>query len=143
MALEIHNLQSHLEPDLDLIARAIETASGEKDPEISISIVDDPTIRELNKDHLSHDRPTDVIAFDYREGDTKKLVGEIIVSGETALRVARQKGLDPKAELILYLLHGTLHLKGMDDGNETEAAEMWRLQALYMKELGFNDPIRP
>lgn len=121
----------------------MEIASGEKDPEISISIVDDQTIRQVNRDHLSHDYPTDVIAFDYREGELKKLAGEIIVSGETALRVAKEKGLDPAAELILYLLHGTLHLKGMDDKNETEAAQMWRLQGLYMKELGFIEPVDP
>lgn len=138
MTLEIHNLQTFIDLDLDIIVRAIEMAADEKDPDISVSIVDDPTIHQVNLKHLNHDYPTDVISFDYNEGEkNKKLSGEIIVSAQTACACAKENNLSPREELILYLIHGTLHLKGMDDQDEAGAAMMWRVQKEMMARLGF------
>ena len=80
----------------------------------SISIVDDSTIHRLNREHLDHDWPTDVIsfAFDCEEG---RIDGEIIASIDTAARLAQQAAWHTADELLLYIIHGLLHLAGLDD----------------------------
>lgn len=74
-------------------------------------IVDDGTIRELNRQYLGRDRPTDVIAFP-GDGD---LLGEIACSVDTAGRQARARGVSLINELTLLAVHGFLHLVGHDD----------------------------
>lgn len=81
-------------------------------------IVDDPTIRELNRQYLGHDRATDVIAFP-GDGD---LLGEIACSADTAKRQARARGVPLIDELRLLAVHGFLHLIGHGDLNE----KAWR-----------------
>lgn len=137
MSLELHNLQTILDVDLDLVTRAVRLGAGLDDPEISVSIVDDPEIRKINRDHLGRDHPTDVIAFDYREDEgSADVSGEIIISAETARRVAAERGHEPEAELVFYVIHGTLHLMGFDDQDPEEARKMWRHQEGFMKKLG-------
>lgn len=137
MSLEIHNLQTVVDVDLDLVTRAVRLGAGRDDPEISVSIVDDREIREINRDHLGRDHPTDVIAFDYRDDeDSADVNGEVIISAETALRVAAERGHEPGAELIFYVIHGTLHLMGFDDRDREEARKMWRHQEGLMEKLG-------
>lgn len=93
---------------------------------VSIAIVDDPTIHELNRVHLDHDWPTDVISFVF-ENEAGKVNGEIIASADTASKLAAAAGWDPADELLLYIVHGLLHLAGMDDIEE-EARKQMRCQ---------------
>jgi probable rRNA maturation factor len=89
----------------------------------SISIVDEPTIHRLNREHLAHDWPTDVISFVFT--DTKDTVdGEIIASADTAKRLAFAAGWSATDELLLYIIHGLLHLAGMDDIEPTDRQQM-------------------
>ena len=81
---------------------------------VSISIVDDPTIHRLNREHLDHDWPTDVISFVF-ENDEGHIDGEIIASVDTAARLAEQAACSTEDELLLYIIHGLLHLAGLDD----------------------------
>lgn len=80
----------------------------------SISIVDDPTIHRLNREHLDHDWPTDVISFVF-DNEGGEVDGEIIASIDTAARLAQQAAWPAKDELLLYIIHGLLHLAGLDD----------------------------
>lgn len=80
----------------------------------SISIVDDPTIHRLNRDHLQHDWPTDVISFVF-ENEAQCVDGEIIASYDTAERFYKKAGWRLEDEILLYVVHGLLHLAGMDD----------------------------
>jgi probable rRNA maturation factor len=57
--------------------------------------------------------------------------------------VAEARGLDPMAELVLYVVHGVLHLKGYDDGDPSQAAKMWRQQNQIMKKLGYSADFEP
>ncbi len=86
---------------------------------LSIAIVDDETIRDVNRTHLDHDWATDSISFGYDEDAGELLegdvAGEVIVSAETAAREAREHGNTPRYELFLYIAHATLHLLGHDD----------------------------
>ncbi|MHC4941426.1 MAG: rRNA maturation RNase YbeY [Planctomycetota bacterium] len=144
MPIEIHNLQTHLQADLKLIERAVAMTADRNDPDISIAVVDDEAIQRVNAEYLGSDRATDVIAFNYEEEErAEPLSGEVIVSAETAKRVAEMERRDPGAELILYIVHGVLHLKGFDDKTPEEAAAMWRLQNDLMQRLGFREEFKP
>ena len=84
----------------------------------SISIVDDATIRELNRDQLGHDWATDVISFVFEtleRPDGTHVDGEVIASVDTASRLSVAAGWETRDELLLYVLHGLLHLAGLDD----------------------------
>ncbi len=93
---------------------------GKTSARVSIAIVDDDTIRKLNQRYLQHDWSTDVLSFPL-EQENEFLEGEIVASRETAGRAARQRGCRPDDELLLYVVHGALHLVGFDD--KTAAAK--------------------
>ncbi|MEO8268612.1 MAG: rRNA maturation RNase YbeY [Aureliella sp.] len=80
----------------------------------SIAIVDDETIRRLNAERLGHDWPTDVISFVLEELDDS-VEGEVIASAETATHMCSAAGWSAVDELLLYIVHGLLHVAGMDD----------------------------
>jgi probable rRNA maturation factor len=90
---------------------------------LSIAIVDDPTIHELNRQFLQHDYPTDVLSF-LLDRDQGSLEGDVVVSLDTAARQAAEFGWGTAEELLLYVIHGTLHLVGHDDQDEEARTEM-------------------
>lgn len=102
--------------------------------EIEIAVVDDARIHELNRRHLDHDWETDVISFPY-ELHENFVSGELIISWETASREAQVTGWAGLTELVLYAIHGTLHLVGMDDQDETQRAEMRRAELAVLGQL--------
>lgn len=91
--------------------------------EVGVTLVDDDAIRDLNRRYLKHDRPTDVIAFPL-ERAAEHLEGEIVVSAETARSRAGEYGWRAEDELLLYVVHGTLHLTGYDDRTAEARARM-------------------
>jgi probable rRNA maturation factor len=102
---------------------------------VSIAVVDDPTIHALNVQYLQHDYPTDVLSFVLEQSDTR-VEGELIVSADTALREAADAGWSPHDELLLYVIHGTLHLVGYDDHTPADQAAMVAAEARYLQHLG-------
>ena len=90
--------------------------------EISLAVIGDLQMHALNLQHLQHDYPTDVLSFVYAEGET--LEGEVIVSVETAARQAEVYKWQLEDELLLYVIHGTLHLVGHDDHEEAARLRM-------------------
>ena len=133
--IEIANSQS-LEVDLDFLQRVAERTLAEEQvarAEISIALVDDAEIHRLNRQFLEHDYATDVLSFLFEgevieppgsdaapRGAGMSLEGEIIISVETAARMARELGWSARGELALYLVHGLLHLAGYDDLTDDE-----------------------
>jgi len=99
--------------------------------EISVALVSDVEIRSINSQHLQHDYPTDVISFDLTESDTD-LEGEIIASVETADREAPQHGWLGDDELLLYVVHGMLHVVGLLDKTEPDILEMRAAEKHYL-----------
>lgn len=106
---------------------------------ISLAIVDDVTIHELNRRYLNHDWPTDVLSFvlDNRDGH---LEGEIVISADTAAAAAAEVGWPAAAEQLLYVIHGALHLVGHDDKTATGAEEMRTAEERYLRRFGFAQP---
>lgn len=101
--------------------------------QIEIAIVNDASIREINREHLGHDYATDVITFPY-SSPGEDLSGEIVISAETAAAVAADLGVSVADELALYAVHGILHLLGFDDIAAADAAEMRELERLALAE---------
>ncbi len=95
-------------------------------------IVDDEEMRALNRDWLQRDRPTNVISFPMQEGAgaglQPKMLGDVVVSADTAARDAAEAGISFGDELHFLLLHGILHLLGYDHERGTEA-EARRMEA--------------
>ena len=96
--------------------------------ELSIALVDDAEIRQLNRKFRSVDTPTDVLAFSLLEGEHQghrgAMLGDVVISVETAAAQAavRHRALDE--ELARLLIHGLLHLVGHDHEREDEAKRM-------------------
>jgi probable rRNA maturation factor len=106
---------------------------------VSIAVTDDPTIQELNHRYLQHDYPTDVLSF-LLESGPDWLEGEIVVSADTAVRSAPSYGWSASDELLLYVIHGVLHLVGLDDTTPDAAAVMRRQERHYLQLLGVEPP---
>jgi probable rRNA maturation factor len=102
---------------------------------ISLAVVDDETIHELNRRHLDHDWPTDVLSF-VLEDDGDNLEGEVILSADTAATVADELGNLPAEEQLLYVIHGMLHLVGYDDKSDADAQVMRNAEAHYLQQFG-------
>ena len=100
--------------------------------ELSIALTDDGEIHELNRVFRRRDRPTDVLAFAMREGAVTgksprpghELLGDVVVSVETARRQAARRGRTLEAEVRVLLAHGLLHLVGYDHETKKQARAM-------------------
>jgi len=102
-----------------------------KDADLSLCYVDDAAIRRLNARFLGRDATTDVLAFPLAGGPAPeggRLLGEIVVSVETALAEARRRRIPVDAEIALYTVHGLLHLLGYDDHEPNQRRRMRRAE---------------
>jgi probable rRNA maturation factor len=141
--VEISDTQDHLRVDREELAglvRHVLVQEGHAHGSISIALVDQATIHALNRTHLGHDWPTDVLSFPLSNGDDRVLTGELVVSAEMALTTATEIGVEPSHELALYIVHGLLHLCGYDDAREPEAGRMRRREDEILADLGIPNP---
>jgi probable rRNA maturation factor len=124
MSISIQNRQKKQRIDTGRVRRSLKRLLKElncKNSEISILLVDDDQIREFNKTYLKRDYPTNVISFSMTEGSFghihPEILGDIILSTETAARDALTGHLDFMDEVEFLLIHGLLHLMGYDHEN--------------------------
>lgn len=103
--------------------------------EISIAIVTDPRMHELNRRYLNHDYPTDVLSF-VLEREADRIEGQIIVSADYAAREAIRYGWSADDELLLYAIHGALHLAGCDDLDAEARRHMREQERKYLAQFG-------
>ncbi len=144
-SVSISNRQAaHQIDEAQLIAAAREVLqdSNFSSAEISLAVVDDPTIHDLNRRYLDHDWPTDVLSFALSERNSH-LEGEVILSADTAAMEAAEIGWPVAAEQLLYVIHGMLHLVGYRDKSDQEAAAMRAAEKEYLKRFGFTQPELP
>jgi len=111
------------------VARRILAELGLLDAEISLLFVNDLQIQVLNQRYLRRDKPTNVLAFPMREGEFSTLhphlLGDIVISVETAKRQSNRFGLNEMGMIILLMIHGVLHLIGFEhEGAKKGAREM-------------------
>lgn len=118
----------------DAVRHVLQTESIDE-AQVGIAVVDDATIHELNVRYLKHDYPTDVLSFPL-SADDEPLDGEVVVSLDTARREAEHFGWSTDDELLLYVIHGTLHLTGHDDTTPALAAVMREKESAALKHFG-------
>ena len=106
---------------------------------VSIGIVGDAEISQLNTRFLGHEGTTDCLSFDLSdEANPEALrVFDLIVNGELAAREAARRGHDTQAELALYVTHGLLHNLGFDDASVEQARKMHRTEDEILQHLGY------
>ncbi len=106
----------------EILSRLLQ-AHGLKNTEISVYLTGDQTIRLLNRDFRGRDKPTDVLSFIYDEPVGRyRLLGEIVISLDTAQKQAEELGHSLEEEIKRLLVHGFVHLLGYDHelGEEEE-----------------------
>ncbi|MFT4976580.1 MAG: putative rRNA maturation factor [Myxococcota bacterium] len=139
--LSLQHLADNPHPGLTDDAAVLLRAYGLSDEtELSIVLCDDAFILPLNRDYRGKDAPTDVLSFAQREGESADaedpVLGDVIISVETARRQAEEAGLTLTQELRVLLTHGLLHLLGYDHLTEEERAEMELEERALLAELG-------
>lgn len=103
---------------------------GKKVGELAFVFCSDEKILEINQNFLQHDYYTDIITFDYSEGEV--ISGDIFISVERVLENAASHQVDYNTELLRVLSHGVLHLIGFQDKEEKKKIEMTRNEDLCM-----------
>jgi len=111
------------------------------DGELTIVLTDDAQLRELNRNYLDIDAPTDVLSFPASETDpetARRYWGDILISVPRAEEQARAAGHTLEAEVQLLVVHGTLHLLGYDHAEIDDKARMWKAQAEVLERIGLS-----
>lgn len=141
MTLEIRSSQQSLRVPRARIQAGVVAAFRQvrrrKLPLLSIAVVDDVQMAELHRRHLGKTGPTDVLSFPLYELDEALEqglpFGEVVVSADTAIRQARERGHPPSFELCLYVVHGVLHLLGFDDHSLSDRRRMREAEARCLR----------
>jgi probable rRNA maturation factor len=144
----IYRIHAHIDEDfagevnpklLRDAAKAVLTQQAAAAGSLSIAVSGDETLHALNKQHLGHDQPTDVLSFpsDTDDPDEQgRYFGDIVISYPRAFAQAQSGSHAVEAELQLLTVHGVLHLLGHDHAEPDEKARMWQAQAVILEELG-------
>jgi probable rRNA maturation factor len=130
------------------VVRAVLKAEGCAGAEISVALLGEAAVRELNSQYLHRPDETDVLAFDLADEDVSEadgrdadrrapLLGQVVVNVDLARRRAAERRVDPAGELMLYVVHGCLHLLGHDDAEPARADAMHRREDELLEQLGY------
>lgn len=128
----------------DVLDKAAAVLGIEEHTEVSVVFADDEYIRELNHQYRGIDKATDVLSFaldegeepDVVDGPEETLLGDIVISLETAIHQAEEFGHSMERELAYLTIHGMLHLSGYDHETEEEKTEMRKQEEFILSELG-------
>ena len=113
------------------LAESVLRTEGARHALVSIAFVTERKIAALNREHLDHRGPTDVISFGFAAvGRGDEVVGDIYIAPAVAARNAREHGRGVREELLRLVAHGVLHVLGHDhpDGEARYSSPMWRRQ---------------
>jgi probable rRNA maturation factor len=107
--------------------------------EVSIALVNDATMSDLHQEFMNLAGPTDVLTFPM---DEEKQSGEIVICVPEARRRAKEQHTSARNELLLYAIHGMLHLCGMDDRTQRGFERMHRMEDDILTQLGIGPVFR-
>lgn len=141
MKIYLDNQQKKLPLNLSFIKKIVRKILIKKGQsaksEVNIIFTNNLKITRLNKRYLGRSYPTDILAFGMREGFPLKgnayLLGDIIVSAQAAVAKARELKTNPQTEVILYVIHGLLHLLGYDDKTLKDKKIIRQKEKEYLK----------
>ena len=139
----------------ELMTKAVEISLNNEEfkipSEISILLTDDNGIREINREQRNIDKSTDVLSFpmtdifkgklesdtgDFNMDENLLMLGDIVISMETAKRQAEEYGHSFEREMAFLVTHGMFHLLGYDHADEKDEKEMMEKQEAVLEELG-------
>ena len=119
------------------IAQGVLRAEKIRRARLSIAFVDNPRMARLNRRHLGHRGPTDVISFALAGDPSQGVVGDIYIAPGVARRNAAERRIPAREELTRLVVHGVLHVVGYDhpDGEERYKSPMWKRQEQLVRAL--------
>ncbi|MBZ0168347.1 MAG: rRNA maturation RNase YbeY [Kofleriaceae bacterium] len=136
--MQVTNRQRKIRLDTSFLKKVADTTlarAGVNEAECGLTLVGDRAMTRLNRQYRGKAAPTDVLSFPMREGPfaslSPHLLGDVVISAETADRQARAAGRPLRDELAALLIHGILHLLGYDHQTPSEARRMKRLERQY------------
>jgi probable rRNA maturation factor len=121
------------------LAESVLKAERVRDATVSVAFVTDRRIAALNREHLGHRGPTDVISFGFEPvGDTAEVVGDVYIAPGVARENARMHGRGVREELLRLVVHGVLHVVGHDhpEDDARYQSRMWKRQEQLLRALG-------
>ena len=124
---------------MELLRRAVNGTledGGVVSGDVSLAIVADGRMREINARFLGRHETTDVIAFAYEKKEASSLCGEIVINASEARRIAGPLRHDASAELLLYAVHGALHLLGWEDSTAGKRNAVNRHAVVILAQYG-------
>ena len=138
--VEINNAQDVTPISRTLVRRAVRAAAAPEwgDRAVSVALVDAEAMSEINARFTGRSEDADVLAFPLDDG-ADALVGEVVVSASRAVAEAAARGIDPVEELILYVVHGALHLQGYDDHTTADRRKMYARERQVLAALAIGD----
>lgn len=117
--------------------KKIANSYNKKIGDVGYLFCNDEKILEINRQYLDHDFYTDIISFDYSEGDI--ISGDIFISLDTVRSNSQKYNTDYQEELYRVIIHGVLHLCGLDDKLEEDAIRMRESENSALKQLYSNE----
>lgn len=104
---------------------------------VNIVVVDDAQMALLHRQHLQEDQTTDVLTFDLRDNDQDDIQGDLVICMDEAVRQAALRGHKTRLEVLLYAVHGLLHLLGYDDDSPQDAQAMHDREDQLLVAIGY------
>lgn len=125
------------------LARALQV-TGVRSGSLSVTLIDDATMQRLHAEHCDDPTTTDVLTFDLRDeaaiatpGESiSHIDGDLVICRDEARRQAAARGHDTREELLLYAVHGLMHLLGEDDHDEADYQKMHEREDDLLTRLG-------
>ncbi len=137
LLLETHDLKPSLTPWLADQLQRLTTLAGVTEGAVTVVVVDDVRMSELHSQYHDDPSTTDVLTFDLRDDADAPLEGDLVLCLDEAQRQAAQRGHAVRMELLLYALHGLLHLLGYDDHDPADSERMHRREDELLVRAGF------
>ncbi len=130
------------------VVRWVRAALRGAPAEVAIRFVDEPEGRALNRDYRGKDYATNVLSFAYESGPGHPdavhagaaLHGDLVICVPVVVREAREQGKALEAHFAHLVVHGMLHLQGLDHETPDQAQDMEALESVLLADLGFDDP---
>lgn len=137
LILETADIDPPLEGWLDVQLVAIMQLAGLTEAEIALVVVDDAQMCDLHEQYHQDPTTTDVLTFDLRDEPAEPVQGDIVICLDEAKRQAALRSHEPRLEVLLYAVHGLMHLLGEDDHDPDDAKRMHAREDQLLQQAGF------